>query len=429
MRAARICAAAGAIVILAYLGAYAAVNGEQPFLAWVVGLASKDLTDWGSLGNWNFAGFKQALNSQVSSLIVMPGELRPSEYPVQSRGGLLILALVGWSLIQIVRRAAHAEVRLFLLVWFFVYFLFFTWWDPRVLKFFIPSATALVALGALALHDLANAASRIAEKWKHSEWLLKGAMGTAIVLALAVAFAFNLVGSVMPLRGNLGPTLGPHYQEARILAALVPEECVVSGFGHQLRYFTWYMHGGGRQDQQLSNRKIFEAYYEDVLSKNPPPSEPGRLQSLADDPCVLINLSFVAERWFKFKTRPAVYPLPPSGEAQNWNKFLDWYFRVGPEGNGTTVTFDAFTLHTLEDRAYILIDRRQRQLAPRDHIARTLAGYVELHGNEFESNYPGRDRELIFGYVGNVNVAEPGAFWETLLGFFRNSERVPPIVN
>ena len=428
IRAAAICTLAGVTVILAYLGAHIAIDADQPFVPWVVGLANTELTDWGSFGNWNFAGFKTGLYSQVSSLIVVPGELRPSQIPVQWRGGLLVLAILAWNAVRVFRRAAHLEARLFFLLWFCAYFLFFTWWDPRVLKFFVPSAVPLVALGAFSLHDFMVAARRITERRGYPKWVLDGVIGVVMATALAVTFVFNLVGSVLPVRGNVGPTLGPHYEEARLLNRYAPNECVVSGFGHELLYLTYY-YADGTRPQGRSIRDIYEAYYDDVLSENRAQGERRRPRPFVDESCVLINMRFLSERFFTWKTRPEVYARSASGPSPEWQVFLDWFFQVDSEEQSETVTFDAFRLILHEDRApYVLIDRRLREQAPGDHIAQTLTTALDMYGDQFEINFAGRDRDLIFGYSGNHNVAEPAAMWPTLLEFVKSSDRVPPLV-
>lgn len=341
----------------------------------------------------------------------------------------MVLALLAWSMLRIVRRAVSFEARLFFLVWFVTYFLFFTWWDPRVSKFFLPSAIALIALGAFALHDLIVAGRRTLEKRGYSKRVFDGVVGTAVGFALTLTFVFNLVGSVLPIRGNLGPTLGPHYEEARILAELLPDGCVASGFGHQLLYLAFYSYGGSTEHQGLSTRGMYQAYYDDVLSKDNTPEGKGRLQPFGDEACVLIKLSFLAERWFLYKTRPAVLARSPSGQSPEWRTFLDWYFQTVSAEDGELVTFDAFRLLVHEDRAYILVDRRLREQELGDYIAQTIDSYVDMYGNKFESRFAGRDRKLIFGYSGNLNIAEPAGLWTTLVDFVKSSDRVPPITH
>jgi hypothetical protein len=427
--AAAICLLAGGAVISAYGIAYAFIDAEQPFLAWMIGLATTDLVDWGSLGNFGLSGFQRALRSQGQSLLVIPGALRSPQYTDTEyfRVGLVIVGVLGWSIVQTVRRASNANARLFFLLWFCVYFLFFTWWDPRVLKFFVPSAVAIVALGSFALHDIVVATDRLGAKLGSPRWMRRSLLGVAVSLPLLMMFTFNLVGSVLPLRGNIGPALGPHYLEARRQAALVPEECVVSGYGHHLLFLSYYAYSGGDQHRGRSNRIIFETYFEQVLDKHPRPTEPGRLRTFSDEPCVLINLSFLADRWFSWKTRPAVFPVASPAEAPDWHNFLEWYFQAVPSEDGQTMTYDSFSLLVLEGRAYLLVDRRQREQGPRDHLWRTIEEYVESYGDEFESSYPGRDRELIFGYGGSINTASPARFRETLWDFVKDSRRAEPL--
>lgn len=408
-RLALICGTAGGLVLAAYMIVYASLDESRSFIAWTVGLANVPLTDWGSLHFWSPSGLKRALYSQVTSLVVLPAEVRPYQTPLLWRGAILLLAILGWNAVQAWRHDALRVARLTFLAWFVVYFLFFTWWDPGVHKFFVPSAAALVVLGALTLRDLLV----LIERWgKHRNGLrlaLSGTTAAVLTVTLLGTFIFNLVASILPIRGDIGPRLGPHYQEAAVLDSITPEACVAYGYGTQmhnlLQYFGW------SEDRIRTQRGLFEQYYDDVTAGDE--GATGGSSGFGDQSCAVLRVAFISEPSFEYKTDTYL--------NTEWHSFLDWFFRVEHMEDGETISHDSFRFVVPEGRApYVLVDRRSRDQARPNEIQERVLQYQEEYGARvWQRRYAGRDRKLIFGYSGNENVSDPGSLWRVLLDFVR----------
>lgn len=413
---------AGVFVLVTYAIAYlsvkesiAATSGNaQPFVTWMLALADVPLTNWGSAENWSLFGLHRGLYSQVTSLVVLPDEVRPYQFPVLWRGALAIVAVLIWNMWRTVRRAPAFKERLFFLVWFVTYFVFFVWWDPGVLKFFLPSAVPIVALGALTFHDVMSLTRRIGVRNRYAGRAAKGIVIGLAMLVIAGTFAFTLVGSIMPIRGNSGPALGPHYAEAAILDSIAPRDCFVYGWGHQLVNLQYYF--GRRGEMLRTQRNIYEEYYRHVNTKDK--AEQARISArlFPDESCALIRLGFIGQKRFAFKTEG--YMASP-----DWRSFLDWFFRAEYSEGRDLVTFDSFRVITHEERApYVLIDRRIRDEADRDYVVALLADYESSYqGSLTTPQFPGRDRMLIFGYSGNRNTSTSQlSLWSTLMSLVRH---------
>jgi hypothetical protein len=283
---------AGIIVIATYGVAYRLAGSTDSFVGWVLGLANTPLTDWGSVTNFHLAGLRKGLYSQVMSLVVLPDEVRTYQGPLLRKGALLILALLGWNAIQIVRRGKLVTPRLFLLTWWAVDFLFFVWWDPRVHKFFLPSALPIIALGGLTLNDMWLAISTIV-RGGYRPLVAKVSIGTAVAVMVGSVFIFTLLGSVMPLRGDVGPALGPHYRFAWQMRDLSLAEggCIVYGYGHQVMNLRYYF--GWEARRIRTERSLYEAYYRHWLGQ-PPAKEQSARYLPDDESCAVIDSKFLS---------------------------------------------------------------------------------------------------------------------------------------
>lgn len=410
-RLAMISGTAGGLVLATYLIVYASIDESRPFIAWTLGLANVPLTDWGSLQFWAPSGLKRAFYSQVTSLVVLPDEVRPYQIAIHWRGAIVLLAILGWNALQAWRHEALRVARLTFIAWFVVYFLFFTWWDPDVHKFFVPSAVALVILGALMLYDVLLLIGRLGEQRRSLRLALLGTTATVVAFMILGTFIFNLVASILPIRGDIGPRLGPQYQEAAVLDSLAPERCVAYGFSTQVlnlrKYFGW------SGDRLRTHRGLFEKYYAHVTAGDD--GVPGDAPGFEDEDCAVLRVAFVLEGSFETKTGAYL--------ETEWQSFLEWFFAVEHLEDGETISFDSFEVIVPEGRApYLLVDRRSRDYADADYIQEQMRQQEEYGPRLWQRRFAGRDRNLIFGYSGNVNTSEPGSLWRVLLDFLRGRD-------
>jgi hypothetical protein len=398
---------AGIIVIATYGVAYRLAGSTDSFVGWVLALANTPLTDWGSFTNFHLSGLRQGLYSQVMSLVVLPDEVRPYQEPLLWRGALLILAVLGWNAIQTVRRGKLVTPRLFLLTWWAVDFLFFVWWDPRVHKFFLPSALPIIALGGLTLSDMWLAIPTIV-RGGYRPLVAKVSIGTAVAVLVGSVFIFTLLGSVMPLRGDVGPALGPHYRVALQMRDLSLAEggCIVYGYGHQVVNLGYYF--GWEAMRIRSERSLYEAYYRHWLGQ-PPAMEQSAGHWPDDESCAVVDSNLLRAKHFKFKTSEYM-------ASAEWPAFLDWFVRASYSPTGDSVTIDRFYLIPPEgDRksTFVVVDRTARENVNRGYVVKSLARLEDTPGND---GFPGRDRRLIFGYSGNLNTtARHESLWRALL--------------
>lgn len=400
---ATVSAMAGGAVLASYVIVYIAVSPPGGFLGWMLGLASVPLTDWGSFGHWTLPNVREALYSQGSSLALLPDEVSDYQLPGQRLAAVVVLVLLAWNAFQAWRRADNRAVRVFFLAWFVALFAFFTWWDPTVHKFFLPSVPPLIALGVITLQDGLGLARRLPAAGFDWQVGYKATAGVVVAATLVTVFTFTLVASIMPLRGDIGPRLGPNYYEANILNDLAPPGCDAYAFEHQLRPLEYYF--GWDEDRVWSQTELYEAYFYYVTGQEPP-KEYRERDPIGAEPCSVINVYFVSPQRFDSKVRGYI-------DSPDWQSFLDWFFEVEDRGDGTSVR-PAVELVERHDRPpYLIVDRSRRVEAPRGSLAEEITRAVQDNRtvvNHFPS-FPGRDRQLIFGYSGNYNSSTTPSLW------------------
>ena len=203
-------AVTGGIVLAGFLTAYGWVGARplsaEGFLGWVLEITDRPLTDWGSTANLLSVGqLVRAVWSQVKALVLLPEvltlPLSPpfDQLPIAVLVGSAIAATLLWNLVQLVRRAELAVERATLLATFGCLFVFFSWWDTSVHKFFIPSSAPLILLAAIALRDVAR---RLGEAGRDR-------LAATVAAVLATMFLFNAASVARnAASGSTGPRWG-----------------------------------------------------------------------------------------------------------------------------------------------------------------------------------------------------------------------------
>lgn len=388
---------AGGIVVAGFLGAYGWV-GARPlslwgFLDWVLEITNRPLTDWGSTANLVSVGqLVRAVWSQVRALVLLPGVLTLplppplDQAPIAVLVGSAIAATIVWNLVQLVRGEALAVERATLLAMFVFLFVFFSWWDTSVHKFFVPSSTPLILLAAIALRDVVRRSTEVGRR---------RLVGTVAVV-LATMFLFNAV-SVLELTRSRGPA----WAEAGVLARLGGEDCRLWVDGTQMGPLMLYY---DRRNVGFFTR-LPRDFYLRAIGEAPPSPPP-----FAGEPCAFVPIGWLTRAHFEDVVRPYL----PEGR---WEDFIAYLLDARPSGDGKRITHHPLDIVRDEALTYALIDRGERIESERieavtEAIERTARAELAAHWPASLHDRWGwillavprtdlrieRDRILIFGY-------------------------------
>jgi hypothetical protein len=308
------------------------------------------------------------------------------QLPVAVLVGAAITATLLWNSAQLARRADLAAARATLLAMFALFFLFFSWWDTSVHKFFIPSAAPLILLAAIGLRDLA----------RRLEGAARDRFAGTVAAVLATVFLFN-ASSVLELARSRGPA----YAEAGVLARLGGDECRLWVDGTQMGPLGLYY---DRRNVDFFTRLPQDFYRRAVGSApaGPPP--------FAGEACGFVPLGWLTRAHFEEVVRPYL----PAGR---WEDFVAYVLDARPNGEGRGITFNPAEIVTTEALAYVVIDRRRRVEA--EAIEAVTAPIERTARAELNAHWPAslherwgwtllavprtdvrieRDRRTIFGY-------------------------------
>lgn len=216
--AAAVLAGAGVLVLAVYLVGFAQEQPQDGFWAFSMSYARAPIEAWGSFSHYGSGGLLDLAASQLKMIL-----------PVRSQmaliGGLtmllLLAALVAWHLVRLRQGAPLARLRRFGLVFLVVYFLFFLWWMPSDMDFFLATVLPLWLLGLILVADLPSRFRSLP-------------LAAALVLVLA---AGNLFFTIWPMHRDPGPGRSLALALDRATPA---EAVVVTGYAVQqeMLYFT-----------------------------------------------------------------------------------------------------------------------------------------------------------------------------------------------
>lgn len=168
--------------------------------------------DWGSLDNLSPTGLNLLISSLLWNLIVVPEAIERFVLPLF---GQSFLAFTGWHVLQLLRRAESAKVRVFALVWVLTYTLFFLWWLPSYQHPFVVILPPAVLLVALSVRDILGRPSTVSRRA-----YLAAALALFVVL---VTGGRNLQARILPLHRSPGDS----YMEAVALNSLAAPDCTI----------------------------------------------------------------------------------------------------------------------------------------------------------------------------------------------------------
>ncbi|HRX72899.1 MAG TPA: hypothetical protein P5341_02230 [Hyphomonas sp.] len=394
-----VCALAGSTVLASIIGAYAwtatAPLSIVNFFHWMLEITNRPLTDWGSVDNlFSLGDLVRAVWSQIKAITLLPDfltlRLAPplDQLPLAIIGSLLIGVVLLWNGVQVLRLGRAGWPRGYLLLMFAVFFVFFSWWDTSVHKFYIPASVPLIILTALAVRDLLD----------HVESSrARRLTGGAIAALIAVIFAFNLI-SIIELRQSRGP----FYAEAEVLNRLDPEGCTIYTVGQHITPLKVYFAQPNAKFVIGFEREFY------LLSTDQLAAEQPRLYS--DETCAMVPLGWLTEQRF----RGAVTPFYPAGR---WDDYVAYMLDAQPSPDGPGITHHPFEVIETDALTYLVIDRQSRVVAADIDASTETIRAVE--SRVLEANWPARltaewgdtflsvprasleinrDRKLIFGY-------------------------------
>jgi len=185
-RASATLAGAAVLVLAVYLAGFRQEQPQEGFWAFTLSYARAPIEAWGSIAYYSPSGVLALAVSQLKMIL-------PVRSGVALVGGLFMMGvfavLVGWHLNRLAKRAPLARLRVFSLVFLAVYLLFFLWWMPADMDFFLATLLPLWLLGLILVADL-------------SPRIRSLPLAGALVLVLA---AGNTLFTILPMHRDPGP--------------------------------------------------------------------------------------------------------------------------------------------------------------------------------------------------------------------------------
>ncbi|HZW03869.1 MAG TPA: hypothetical protein VFF68_08075 [Anaerolineaceae bacterium] len=323
---------AGLVVLTAYWLVYLASGAEASLAGFIDyclaytseiclgGLCKASPAGWGSLANLSPDGLKLALGSLAWNLVVVPAQL---ETPAAAALGLGLLALAGWHLRQLVRRAPDGPLRLFALSWLAVTFVFFWWWLPDYQHPFVVALAPLTILGIVALCDLTArpANDRAVERL---------AVGVIACAALLVG-GRNYQVRILPLHQSPGDA----YWEAAALSAAAPPECVFLTSYRTWNHLRYYF-------DRLSAVQARHPLSFFALGERPPAQ-----YDLSGRSCVFVSTTFLLPTYMEDDYSDD--PVDAYQNPERWLAYLTWLLDVRPAGPAPALASRDFSVVRFEE--------------------------------------------------------------------------------
>jgi len=212
--AATVLLVSGAIVLSAYILVYVfSTSGNRSpleFLRFCLGYGINKNLGWGTFEHFSVDGVYSLLLAQGMNIVTSPIDWRISAVISAVAGTILVV----FNAMQIVKRAAHYEIRSLMLTWIITYFIYNLWWLPGERDFFVTTLIPIMLLVFITLKDWSAKLIHTA-----SERTVSVAL-QSIVLIVIVA-----VGNGQPFL-SLHSSRGWAYDWAYDVAESTPQECL-----------------------------------------------------------------------------------------------------------------------------------------------------------------------------------------------------------
>jgi len=296
----------GMMVLSAYVLTFLLTRDARTpgdFLRWLTMYVHHPNPDWGTFAHFSVTGLYQLFVSQSWAIVNASGIQITYDF-ASVMLVLLFLAFFTWNILQVARRAAHAKIRCFSLIWLVTYYVYFLWWLPSEWKFFILTLIPIILLALITLKDAADAICQ-------SEWARRILMLVIATLAIIVLLAAN-TQVVLPLHQSRGQS----YDEASALATIASPGCFFC-VGYSVQGNLLYYFGVDRSYEIILGLLAF--YQGESFDALP---------QLEREQCIIVPLFYVV---------PSFDAVGFNGYSQpsEWLGFTEWLFgfRYGSPGN------------------------------------------------------------------------------------------------
>lgn len=382
----------GTIVLGTYIVVYWASNpgaGIRDFFNWMMYYQVISDESHGSFRDLFNQRIRQAVRSFTQLYVVIPEDFRSDaifglrQKPLRFLIAAVLPTILIWNMVQLLRGASGQNIRMLMLIWLITFGLFFLWWQPGVYKFFIPTITPTIVLGAMMVRD-------IFAYWGTRRWpRVTIVFGTVLVAALMMGT--NLSATVLPLATSQGPI----YLQARKLNDARRVGCNVYSMRYLNGYLNYYFDVKARPFNLMFRKHHYTTVAPDIAKTIHVET------TFENEACALIPLYWLSQEYFAARTTQAIgqYLQP-----EDWGRFIAWFFDVRKEAGTHGITYSDFEVVSDQDGdRYVVIDRSARaQVAELGSLLdRINSLYQERPGGAFslkENPSLGRRRHLAFGY-------------------------------
>lgn len=291
--------------------------------------------EWGKFSHFGPGGIRQLLESQVSTITVWPSTL------AVSLAGAVMMA---WHTIQIWKKNQYYKIRLFMIIWLIVYYLFFLWWLPSDSEFFIVTLVPIILLLFIFIFDLLNI----------KYWTL-GTRHDIVILILTLIFCFfTFVNLFNVLRYHR--SIGEDYKEAGRLMNITPPNCyILSTFSvyQHIRYYYNY------NNTLILPHQYF--YYHQTL--------PEKHRAIKNR-CITISMEYILPGYTIGSMNGQTHP-------KEWMEWLNWLFNFQYNEAGHPVSCREFATFSSRKNAYLLIRPVQMPIEGLDDLFTMLDNAVQ----------------------------------------------------
>ena len=303
---------AGTATVAVYGAVYAAMpaNANRSFLDFCLYYAQRGRPDWGTFANVDKKGLHLLADSQLRSLVHLPG----NEFTVQSYVGSVLFAAatacLAWRLVRIGRADPRSRAALgFFAAWAVPTWAFTLWWLPREEEYLIAALPPLLAAVAIAL-----VARTRPDAARPAGGERRAAVPRVAWLALAAIAAWNLGTAIVPRHRDAGPD------------ALVAAELARAADERSIVLCSYPVFGNHRLREHRGRPVLADEPF-GALQENRAPQI-----ALATASRVLMPLSLIAPE-------TKAWALSTLAERDGWLRVVGWVCCFDPGGAGTAPSY------------------------------------------------------------------------------------------
>jgi len=310
-------AVSGFVVLVIYIIVFICVTGDSSpggFVNFCLQYTYHPNPNWGNLENLGYSGIATMSFTQLRNIATVPYRLSDICGPLF---GLFTAAVILWNVLRSIRRASYYKIRIMLVVWLIVYYLFFLWWYPGNQEFFIATLLPLLSLSFLSVRDI------VCRFNAENTWIKIAAGATAAFVL--VMFFVNITVITRMHRSR-----GAEYDMAEKVAAMAPTDawiCVEYFVMQNLRYYF-------EKDSVLDVEMPLTWLYNDMAIPDnyrlPPQKE------------IIVPVMYVVPEY-------PVGGVDGNKRPDKWEEYLKWLFTIEPNPKSAEVRFREFYIQAGDD--------------------------------------------------------------------------------